>query len=204
MLLLTVLLLALLWWCSVGDRLLTGICGRGAVVRWVLFSIGGPLPGSVRVLARLQPLLRTIDLPYLLGCALKARVVDGNSVVLVQRWLVGALIIGLRGHRRWGELTPAPRRAGHPTTATWSSRPSRVGSGCLHCRETRTGHRIVINDSRPTSSERNQGHERQHFPQTSRHTPSISISRQEAPFIEMVHIPVCSCCSSEIRDTDCK
>ncbi|OHU63679.1 hypothetical protein BKG84_24360 [Mycobacteroides chelonae] len=108
----------------------------------LLFSIRRPLPCAVCVLARLQALLRAISLPWLLGSTLSWRVVDVDAAVLVQRRLIGTLVVQLRRHRGWLELATSSGRSSHPA-ATGASWPCRVGAHGGDCGKPATRFSVI-------------------------------------------------------------
>ncbi|AMU70929.1 hypothetical protein A3O05_13410 [Mycobacteroides abscessus] len=104
----------------------------------LLFPIRRALPRAVCVLARLQTLLRAVGLSWLLWSTLSWRVVDVDAAVLVQWRLIAALVVRLRWHRGWLELTPSSRGPSHPTSTAGSGRPGGLSPYSGHCGEPAT------------------------------------------------------------------
>lgn len=109
-----------------------GVSGRCRVVGW--------LRPVCRLVPSLLRLLLTAGLAALLGCSLCAGLVDRDAVVLIHRWLITALILGLLSwHFRWPELGTSA--VCHPTCRP--RRAGRVGTHSRHGGETTAWRGVV-------------------------------------------------------------
>ncbi|SHV52299.1 Uncharacterised protein [Mycobacteroides abscessus subsp. abscessus] len=147
-----------------------GVAGRGAVIRH-LSAVGGLIPALLRLLCAL--------LAWNLLSARRSRIVDGDSRVLVQGWLIYApLVVG----HLWRQAGGLELGAVHPAgTAGTAGRSGGVCCACGDRGEAATRGRVVADHFDSTNDHSRQCRHCQSAAQTRRHQPAMLGDQDMSP-----------------------